>query len=181
MSKRTAAILLLLSLLFLSGGCRKKRTVTGQDIALANKVSSRTVALFFETPESLLAPESRTLALPENEGAAINLVMKELLKGSVNVAVPRLLPPAVELRASFLLPDGTAIIDLGGPALATQWSIGTHGELMAVYGVVQTLCANFKSVRRVRILVNGQQAETFAGHVQIDKALVPLASLTRRG
>lgn len=168
-------------LLTTTGACRKKGVVTAQDIALANKVSSRTILLFFETPDSMLAPESRTLPLPENEGAALSLVVKELLKGSANAAVPKLLPPGVELRASFLLPDGTAIVDLGGPALASQWSMGTHGELMAVFGVVQTLCENFKSVHRVRILVNGQPSETLAGHVAIDRALFPLASLIRRG
>lgn len=181
MTKRVLLTLAAACLLITTACHRKPKGTSAQDIALANKVSSRAVSLFFESPDSTLAPESRTLPLPENEGAALGVVIKELLKGSANTAVPPLFPPGVELRASYLLPDGTAIIDLGGPALVSQWSMGTHGELMAVYGIVQTLCSNFTGVRRVRILVNGQPTETLAGHVEIDRPLVPLSSLIRRG
>jgi hypothetical protein len=54
---------------------------------------------------------------------------------------------------------------------------GSHEELMAVYSIVSTVTTNFPEVKRVRILVNGEPAETLAGHVSLRKALVPMPSL----
>jgi hypothetical protein len=36
--------------------------------------------------------------------------------------------------------------------------------------------ANFPEAKRVRILVNGTPAETLAGHLALDRALVPSAA-----
>ena len=48
---------------------------------------------------------------------------------------------------------------------------------MAVYSLAQTVSANFTEGRRVRVLVNGTQAETLAGHVSLAKSLEPRADL----
>ena len=77
----------------------------------------RTVSLYYESPDLLLAPERRNLPLPQNPAAALDLVMRELLKGSANAAVPRLLPADTTIRGAYLLPEGTAFVDLGGPTL----------------------------------------------------------------
>ena len=140
----------------------------------------RTVSLYYESPELLLAPERRDLPLPENPAAAIDLVLRELLKGSANAAVPKLLPPDTLLRGAYLLPDGTAFVDLGGPTLSQGWTTGSHQELMAIYSVVQTVTANFPEAKRVRMLVNGEPAETLAGHVSLSRALTPAPSMVVR-
>lgn len=160
----------------LAASCRRK-TAEPSATALANKVSARTVQLYFESPSFLLAPESRTLSLPENEAAALRIVVNELLKGSTNSSIAKPFPPDSAVRAAYLLPDGYAIIDLGGPTLTGGWNTGSHAEMMAIYSVVQTLTANFPTVRRVRILMNGQPVQTLAGHISTDKALRPMPSL----
>ena len=45
-------------------------------------------------------------------------VIRELLKGSANQAVPRLFPADTILRAAYLLPDGTVLVAGIGAALA---------------------------------------------------------------
>jgi Sporulation and spore germination len=76
-----------------------------------------------------------------------------------------------------MLPDGTASVDLGGATLTSGWGTGTHEELMAVYSVVQTVTANFPEAKRVRLLINGEPAETLAGHIWLGKSLHPMSSL----
>ncbi|HXI11395.1 MAG TPA: GerMN domain-containing protein [Thermoanaerobaculia bacterium] len=142
-----------------------------------NRVSVRPVTLFFETPQLLLGSEQRNLTLPENEAGALTPVLRELIRGSSNAAVPRSFPPDAVVRATYLMGDGTAIVDLGGATLVNGWSAGSHEELIATFSIVHTLTANFPSVKRVRILVNGQAAETLAGHVALDRSLTPLPSL----
>jgi spore germination protein GerM len=165
--------------LLVIGGCRKK-TATPANLNAANAVSIRAVTIYFEGPDMLLGPEVREIPLPANEAGAIPIVMRELLKGSPNVNLARPLPADSILRAAYLLPDGNAIIDLGGPTLSNGWGTGSHGELMGVYSIVQTVASNFPAVRRVRILINGEPAETLAGHVSLARSLAPLPSVVRR-
>ena len=128
----------------------------------------------------LLVPEARTVTLPENDAAALAMVIRELLKGSANASVSRAFPADTVLRAAYLLPDGNAIVDLGGQTLAAGWNTGSHQEMIAAYSVVETVIANFPAVRRVRLLVNGQVVPTLAGHVQLDKPLYPLQFLVAK-
>jgi hypothetical protein len=166
--RRVSAVILLL----LAASCRKN-TPLSANLNAENKVSVRSVNLFYEGPDMLLAAERRDVALPENPAGAVPVVMRELLKGPANAAVPRLLPADTILRGAYLLPDGTALIDLGGPTLSNGWGVGSHQELMAIYSVVQTVVANFAQARRVRVLLNGSPAETLGGHVSLARSLTP--------
>jgi len=170
---------LVVFLLAISAACSRKKPLTA-NLTVENKVAVRTVELYFESPDLLLVPERRDVALPENPAGAVPLVVRELLKGSANAAVPRLFPADVLLKGAYLLPEGTVLVDLGGPTLTNGWETGSHQELMAVYSLVQTMVANFPEARRVRILVNGAPAETLGGHVALSRSLTPLPSLSAR-
>lgn len=172
-SRRVALVALaLLSLIT----CRKRESVTAA-LSAENKVAPRTIRLFYESPEMLLTSETRNVQLPESPAGALPLVVRELFKGSANRGVPRLFPVDTVVRGAFLLPDGTALVDLGGATLSQGWSTGSHQELMAVYSVVQTVTVNFPEARRVHLLLNGEPAETLGGHIALEKPLVPLNSL----
>jgi len=172
------AVVLSLAILVIAGGCKKKGLTPDPNVE--NKVEVRPVTLFFEGPEMLLVRETRNVGLPENPGGALSVVARELLKGSSNAGVPPIFPRDTVVRATFLLPDGTAFIDLGGATLTQGWGTGSHEELMAVYSVVQTVTTNFPDAKRVRILVNDEPAETLAGHVNLSRALLPSATYVAR-
>ena len=167
--RRTVALSLVI--LAVAGGCQKKALTPNLNVE--NKVQVRPVTLYFEGPEMLLVSETRNVALPENPAGALSKVARELLKGSANAGVPPIFPRDTVVNGAFLLPDGTAFIDLGGGTLSQGWGTGSHEELMAVYSVVQTVTANFPQAKRVRILVNDEPAETLAGHVNLSRPLVP--------
>ena len=171
--RRYVAVLLLVA------ACRKEKPLTNNLIA-ENKVAVRAVTLFYESPDMLLAPERRDVALPENPAGAVPVVVRELLKGSVNAAVPRLLPADTVLRAAYLLPDGTVLVDFGGPTLTDGWGTGTHQELMAIHSVVQTVVANFPEAKRVRFLLNGTPADTLGGHISLARAISPVPGMVGR-
>ena len=170
--------MLSLAILIIASGCKKKPL--SQNLNAENKVEVRPVTLFFEGPELLLVRETRNVGLPENPAGALSIVTRELLKGSSNAGVPPIFPRDTVVRATFLLPDGTAFIDLGGNTLTQGWGTGSHEELMAVYSVVQTVTTNFPDAKRVRILVNDEPAETLAGHVNLSRALLPSAPYVAR-
>lgn len=166
-----------LAMLVLTGGCKKKNDAATANLNAANKVSVRAVRLYFESPQMLLAAETRNIPLPESPAAAIPVVVRELLKGPAKPPLGRLLPPDTVLRGAYVLPGGTVVVDLGGATLSQGWGTGSHQELMSVYSLVQSLSANFAEARRVRVLINGTPAETLAGHVSLAKSLAPLPNL----
>jgi hypothetical protein len=71
--------------------------------------------------------------------------------------------------AFYLLPDGTAIGDFS-EALATSIPSGIESEQMAVDSITKTLQANVPQVRRLKILIHGQEVETLAGHLDLSQA-----------
>lgn len=176
-SPHIAAAVLIVLALFLPG-CQKKPAAVNANAA--NGVALRDVVLYFEAADLLLNSEVRRLPLPSNDAAAITAVLRELLKGPSNPQFGRAFPLDTVVRAAFLLPDGTAIVDLGGGTLSQGWNTGSHEELMAVYSVVQTVTGNFPKARRVRLLMNGAPVETLGGHLAADRSLAPIAALVHR-
>jgi germination protein M len=175
--RRVAVVVLLLAAV---GGCRRNKPPLTSNLAVENKVALRTVELFYESPDMRLVAERRDVPLPENPAGAIPVVIRELLKGSANAAVPRLFPADAVLRAAYYLPDGTVLVDLGGPTLTEGWPTGSHQELMAIESLVQTVVTNFPQAHRVRILLNGAPAETLGGHVSLARSFGPNPALAMR-
>lgn len=165
--RRLAVVLLLVAL-----ACSRKKPLTS-NLAVENKVAVRQVSLYYESPDMVLVPETRNVALPGDPAAAIPVVVQELLKGPSNPSVPRLFPADAVVRAAYLLPDGNVLVDLGGETLTQGWSTGSHQELMAIYSLVQTVTSNFAEAKRVRILLNGAPAETLGGHISLAHSLAP--------
>jgi len=97
-------------------------------------------------------------------------VLNTLLAGPVDTEL-RTLPPDAALLAFYLLPDGTAIADFS-EALATSIPSGIESEQMAVDSIAKTLEANVPQVRRLKILIHGQETETLAGHLDLSQAFV---------
>ena len=155
----------------------KKQNPAAANINAANKVAVRAVRLYYESPEMMLAAETRNIALPESSAAALPVVIRELMKGPTSATVLRLFPADTIVRGAYLLPGGTVVIDLGGPTVTEGWGTGSHTEIMAAYSVVQTVTANFAEARRVRLVINGAPAETLAGHVSLAKSFGPLPGL----
>jgi Sporulation and spore germination len=97
-------------------------------------------------------------------------VLNTLLAGPVDTEL-RTLPPDGALLAFYLLPDGTAIADFS-EALATSIPSGIESEQMAVDSITKTLEANVPQIRRLKLLIHGQEVETLAGHLDLSQAFV---------
>jgi hypothetical protein len=103
-------------------------------------------------------------------------VLNTLLAGPVDTEL-RTVPPDAALLAFYLLPDGTAIADFS-EALATSIPSGIESEQMAVDSIAKTLEANVPKVRRLKILIHGQEVETLAGHLDLSQAFLVNANVS---
>lgn len=59
------------------------------------------------------------------------------------------------------------------PAFPDPPASGSREELLRIYSVVETVTVNVPEVRRVVLLWNGVQRESFAGHVDTSRPLAP--------
>lgn len=123
-----------------------------------------------DSDNSTLAPVTVELPLSSDPVLRSKQVLNTLLAGPVDVDL-RTLPPDAVLLAFYILPDGTAIADFS-EALATSIPSGIASEQLAVDSMARTLEANVPEVKRLKILIHGQEVETLAGHVDLTGTFV---------
>ncbi len=95
----------------------------------------------------------------------------ELSGGPAQKGLLPALPRKIHLRNAFLLPEGVAVLDL---TVDAGLSLGSQEELAIVASLVDTVLQNVADTNRVRILVNGEPAETLGGHVDLTQPLAYL-------
>ena len=133
---------------------------------------NETARLYFPAyDQGVLLEEKRQIAWAETETDRIRQVLLALIEGSQQ-GPRRALPPSAAVRAVFLAPDGTAYLDFSRQTL-TDFRPGIESECFTVYSIVNSVTANISAVKRVRILVEGQEVETLDGHVDLTDYFVP--------
>ena len=75
-------------------------------------------------------------------------------------------PAGTTLRALFIGQRGEAFVDLAGE-VRTKHPGGALDELFTIYAIVNSLTVNLPAITRVQILIDGKEADTLAGHVDL--------------
>jgi spore germination protein GerM len=88
------------------------------------------------------------------------------------------IPPETMLRAFYVTERGDAFVDLSGEVSANHPG-GSFTELLTVYAIVNAVTANLPAIQRVQILIDGKEADTLAGHVDLRRPLQRDQSLVR--
>jgi spore germination protein GerM len=88
------------------------------------------------------------------------------------------IPRGTTLRAFYVTEKGDAFVDLSRQVSSAHPG-GTLAELLTVSAIVNDVTANLPAVQRVQILIEGQQVDTLAGHVDLRRPLTRDTSLVR--
>ena len=129
------------------------------------------VTVFFPGKEDeKLHTEERDIPKPVGASAYLKALFAELQRGPTREGLVAALPPKLQLRNAFLLNDGVAILDLS----LDSPSFGSTEEVTIVAALVDTVLQNVADTTRVRLLVNGEPAETLGGHVDLTRPLLYL-------
>jgi sporulation and spore germination protein len=132
------------------------------------------VTLFFPAAaDSRLRPEERDIPRPSGPSAYLKALFLELQKGPHQASLVGPIPDKIHMRNAFLLPEGQAVLDLSVDA---GLAFGSDEELTIVASLVDTVLQNVADTTRVRILVNGEPAETLGGHVDLTRPLLFIRS-----
>jgi hypothetical protein len=113
-----------------------------------------------KTQVSVPMPAERS----ERARAALRTLLTQYLKTSSSHPIGK----DSDVRQVFLMDDGTAIVDMDS-AFADAHPSGVLAEELTVASLVLTLNANDSKITRVKILVNGQERETLAGHADLKR------------
>jgi spore germination protein GerM len=76
------------------------------------------------------------------------------------------MPSGTTLRSLFITGRGDAFVDLSSDVSANHTG-GSLDELFTVYTIVNALTVNLPAITRVQILIDGQEADTLAGHIDL--------------
>ncbi|WP_319407782.1 GerMN domain-containing protein [uncultured Desulfosarcina sp.] len=146
--------------------------------SVAGEADKQEVHLYFtDAKRPFLVAETRVMVNPGDPTAFSRQLIVELIKGSVrgNLAT---IPKGTQLRSFFLLEDGMAVVDF-----STHFRENHPGscrlEQLTLFSIVNSLILNVPEVDRVKILIDGAEAQTLAGHLPLEFPLTADMLLTR--
>jgi hypothetical protein len=141
-------------------------------------VAHITATLFYGSPDGkALVPVRREVALAD--GAVPQ--GREILTAQLQTAPEGLvsvIPEGTALRAFYITERGDAFVDVTGD-MSSRHPGGSTTEVLTVYALVHAVTSNLPSIRRVQILIDGREADTLAGHVDLRRPLAPDPALVQ--
>ncbi|HZR58725.1 MAG TPA: GerMN domain-containing protein [Terriglobales bacterium] len=124
-----------------------------------------TLYVAYDDPGILRAQPFR-IPLPEGRQQRAHELLQALVALYLDKASPHELSAGSEVRDVYLVDPGLAVIDINS-AFANGHRSGVLVEELTVASMVQTLSANVPGLTRVRILVDGKERDTLAGHADL--------------
>jgi hypothetical protein len=114
----------------------------------------------------VLRPKPVRMPLPAGRQERAAEILRALLTLYLERFSPHPLGAGSEIRDVYLVDPGLAVIDLND-AFADGHRSGVLVEELTVVSLVQTLSANIPGITRVKILVDGRERDTLAGHADL--------------
>ena len=151
---------------------QEARAQLSQDALQSQAGGRETVVLYFPSyGEGVLVKEVRRIAWAAEDADRVRQILLALIEGS-HQGHERAVSPSTSIRAVFLTRDGTAYVDFSSEVLA-DFAPGIESESLAVYSIVDSLAANIPAVKKVKILVQGQEVDALDGHADLTDYYVP--------
>jgi spore germination protein GerM len=124
------------------------------------------IHLYFANKEnSFLIAEKRLLVQPDDPAQMGKLIIESLIKGPKEELM-RTISSDAALRALFVTKDKTAYVDLT-KAAREKHPGGCKSEMITIYSIVNSLVLNIPEIDAVKILIDGRESMTLAGHVDL--------------
>ncbi len=114
----------------------------------------------------VLHAQSAQIPLPSVRQQRAEELLRALITLYLEKSSPHPLPPGSDIRSVYLVDPGLAVIDINA-AFADGHRSGVLVEELTVASLIQTLSANIPGILKVKILVEGKQRDTLAGHADL--------------
>jgi spore germination protein GerM len=152
-----------------------RKTVTVMPVApvdtrpLAPPVTGPTekVVLYVaQDDDGTLRAQPAQIPMPSGRQQRAEELARALISVYLEKNSPHVIGPGTEVRSVFLVDPGVAVIDMNG-AFADSHRSGVLVEELTVASLIHTITANTPNILRVKILIDGKERETLAGHADL--------------
>jgi hypothetical protein len=126
----------------------------------------RVVLVVAYDDEGVLRRREATVVLPEDRALRDREVLRALLNEYVKKPSPHPLAEGSDIKDVYLFQNNLAVIDTSA-AFADAHRSGVFVESLSIVSLVATLAANDPGITKVKIVVEGQERETLAGHADL--------------
>jgi len=127
--------------------------------------------LFFASEDGQrLVGVQQDVPLAEGTVAQARALIEALLSVPAPSAYSSTVPPGTTLRGLYVSDRFEVFVDLDA-TVRTRHPGGSMQELLTVYSVVNTLLVNLPTMTEVQILIDGREADSLAGHVDLRRPL----------
>ena len=141
-----------------------------------------TIWLAYDSSGTLRA---QSIAIPASSSRQerAEAVLRSLTEIYIGKNSPHPLQAGAEVRSVFLVDPGLAVVDVNSAFVDGEIS-GVLAEELMIASMVETLATNVPELTQVKILVNGREQETLAGHADLSEfydvaSVAELAKLMR--
>jgi hypothetical protein len=149
------------------GGASRPETASSQPVAPPVSGPTEQVTLYVAYDDAeVLRPQSARIPLPAGRQERAEELLRALLNIYLDKLSPHLLAAGSEVRDVYLVDPGLAVIDLNA-AFADGHRSGVLVEELTVASLVETLSTNIPGITRAKILVDGKERDTLAGHLDL--------------
>ena len=114
----------------------------------------------------VLRSQSAQIPMPSVRQQRAEEVLRALIALYLDKSSPHPIPPGSDIRSVYLVDPGLAVIDVNA-AFADGHRSGVLAEELTVTSLIQTLSENIPGILKVKILVEGKQRDTLAGHADL--------------
>jgi Sporulation and spore germination len=132
--------------------------------------------LLAQDSDGRLHRASVSAPLPAEPGERARAIVRALLEAYRNGVSQHQIPDRSEVNAVYIVNGNLAVVDLNS-AFADGHASGILPEELSIASIAETLSANMPAVTQVKILVDGKERETLAGHADL-KAVYDVASMS---
>jgi len=152
---------------------------TGATAAPAEPLRPVRVRVYFPSADATdLVGEDREIFDTAAPGDRAKQILSDLIEGPESGAAVPAVPRGVRLRQVYVLADGTAWADFS-VELRDLAAGGSAEELTTVYAIVDSVALNVREIRRLGILIEGEEVDTLTGHLDLRRPLAPRTDLIR--
>ncbi|MGD2187861.1 MAG: GerMN domain-containing protein [Desulfobacterales bacterium] len=144
---------------------RERTRETAPPVSLKSSQTTLAHLYFSDQENQFLIAEERSLKHRGNPAFFAKSIVGALIKGP-QPGLVRTIPASTKIRAIYVTQDGICYVDLTAQ-IADQHPGSIKSELLTVYSIVNSVVLNVPEVEAVKILINGRESMTLAGHIDL--------------
>jgi spore germination protein GerM len=122
---------------------------------------------FADRTRPYLTAEARKIETQETACKFAEKIIKALIPGSIQGNI-NTIPANTGLRAFYITPDQMAVVDLS-VAVNENHPGGCRTEQLTLFSIVNSLILNIPEIKKVKLIIEGRETETLAGHIDISE------------